>query len=94
MIARIPIAHLHGGEATECVIDESIRHSLINSRICTLSPLKPIYRHRVIRLGEQPERVFQVGGLGIDCILRLELLDREALEAALAFKLRPRNLCW
>ncbi|MFW6258824.1 MAG: UDP-N-acetylglucosamine 2-epimerase, partial [Halochromatium sp.] len=91
MIARIPIAHLHGGEATEGLIDESIRHSLTK-----LSHLHFVaaeaYRDRVIQLGEQPQRVFQVGGLGIDNMLRLELLDRDALEAALAFKLGPRNL--
>jgi len=91
MIARIPIAHLHGGEATEGLIDESIRHS-----ITKMSHLHFVaadeYRHRVIQLGEAPERVFQVGGPGIDNILKLELLDRAALETALDFKLGPRNL--
>jgi GDP/UDP-N,N'-diacetylbacillosamine 2-epimerase (hydrolysing) len=50
------------------------------------------YRQRVIQLGEQPERVFLVGGLGIDTIKRLPLLDRPALEASLGFKLGSRNL--
>jgi GDP/UDP-N,N'-diacetylbacillosamine 2-epimerase (hydrolysing) len=54
------------------------------------------YRRRVIQLGEQPERVFQVGGLGIDNILRLKLLAREELEAALEFKLASHatSLYW
>ena len=91
MIARIPIAHLHGGETTEGVIDESIRHS-----ITKMSHLHFVaadeYRNRVIQLGESPEHVFLVGGLGIDNILKLDLLDRAALEKALDFKLGSHNL--
>jgi GDP/UDP-N,N'-diacetylbacillosamine 2-epimerase (hydrolysing) len=91
MIARIPIAHLHGGETTEGAFDEAIRHS-----ITKMSHLHFVaaegYRQRVIQLGEQPEHVFNVGGLGIDNILRLNLLARDELEAALNFKLAKRNL--
>lgn len=91
MVARIPVAHVHGGEATEGVIDESIRHS-----ITKMSHLHFVaadeYRRRVVQLGEQPDRVFQVGGVGIDNIKRLTLLDRPALEASLGFKLGTRNL--
>jgi GDP/UDP-N,N'-diacetylbacillosamine 2-epimerase (hydrolysing) len=50
------------------------------------------YRQRVVQLGEAPERVFLVGGLGIDNIQRLELLDRATLEASLDFQLGPKNL--
>jgi GDP/UDP-N,N'-diacetylbacillosamine 2-epimerase (hydrolysing) len=50
------------------------------------------YRQRVIQLGEQPERVFLVGGLGVDNIKRLELLDRASLETALGLKLGKKNL--
>jgi GDP/UDP-N,N'-diacetylbacillosamine 2-epimerase (hydrolysing) len=50
------------------------------------------YRQRVIQLGEQPERVFLVGGLGLDNIRRLKLLDREELEASLGLKLGSKNL--
>ena len=91
MIARVPIAHLHGGEATEGLIDEPIRHS-----ISKMSHLHFVaaeeYRRRVIQLGEQPEYVFNVGGLGIDNILRLKLLERDELEEELNFKLKKRNL--
>lgn len=91
MIARIPSAHLHGGEATEGLIDEPIRHS-----ISKMSHLHFVaaeeYRRRVIQLGEQPEHVFNVGGLGIDNILRLKLLTRDELEEALGFKFAKRNL--
>jgi GDP/UDP-N,N'-diacetylbacillosamine 2-epimerase (hydrolysing) len=91
MVARIPVAHLHGGEATEGLIDEPIRHS-----ITKMSHLHFVaadeYRRRVIQLGEQPERVHLVGGLGLDNIRKLELLDRAALEKSLDFSLGERSL--
>lgn len=91
MIARIPIAHLHGGEATEGAFDEAIRHSITKMSHLHFVAAEE-YRRRVIQLGEQPEHVFNVGGLGIDNIFRLKLLTRDELEAALDFKLAKRNL--
>lgn len=91
MVARVPIAHLHGGESTEGSIDEMIRHSITKMSHLHFVACEE-YRRRVIQLGEPPERVFNVGGLGIDCIQRLKLLTRDELEAALEFKLAPRNL--
>jgi GDP/UDP-N,N'-diacetylbacillosamine 2-epimerase (hydrolysing) len=91
LVARIPVAHLHGGEATEGLVDEAIRHS-----ITKMSQLHFVaaeeYRQRVIQLGEQPEYVFLVGGLGIDNITRLKLLDCAELEESLGFKLAKKNL--
>ena len=91
MIARIPIAHLHGGESTEGLIDEPIRHSITKMAHLHFVAADE-YRHRVIQLGEQPENVFRVGGLGVDNLLHLKLLNRNELEAALDFKLGARNL--
>lgn len=91
LVARIPVAHLHGGEATEGAFDEALRHSITKmSQLHFVATEK--YRQRVIQLGEQPERVFWVGGLGIDNIKRLKLLDRAELEASLDFKLGKKNL--
>jgi GDP/UDP-N,N'-diacetylbacillosamine 2-epimerase (hydrolysing) len=91
MIAGIPIAHLHGGETTEGAFDEAIRHSITKmSHLHFVAAEK--YRSRVIQLGEHPERVFLVGGLGIDAIKRVTLLDRQALEADLDFKFGQKNL--
>ncbi len=91
MIARIPIAHLHGGELTEGAFDDAIRHA-----ISKMSHLHFVaaeeYRQRVIQLGEAPERVHLVGGLGIDNILRLPRLSREELEQSLDFRFGPCNL--
>jgi GDP/UDP-N,N'-diacetylbacillosamine 2-epimerase (hydrolysing) len=91
MVARIPIAHLHGGEATEGVIDEPIRHSITKMAHLHFVAAEE-YRERVIQLGEQPDRVFFVGGLGIDNIKKLQLLGREELEATLGFELGSKNL--
>lgn len=91
MIARIPVAHLHGGEATEGLIDESIRHSITKMSHLHFVAAEE-YQRRVTQLGEQPDRVFKVGGLGIDNILRLKLLTRNELEETLDFNLFRRNL--
>lgn len=86
MIARVPIAHIHGGEATEGAIDEAIRHSVTKMAHLHFVAAEA-YRRRVIQLGEAPERVFIVGACGLDNLARLEALDRRGLEAALGFPL-------
>lgn len=91
LIAQIQVAHLHGGETTEGAFDEAIRHSITKMSHLHFVAAEE-YRQRVIQLGEQPDRVFLVGGLGIDNIKRLRLLDRIELEAALDFNLGPKNL--
>jgi len=50
------------------------------------------YRHRVIQLGEYPDRVFNVGAIGIDNIKRLSLLSRKDTEESIGFSLGERNL--
>lgn len=91
MVACIPIAHLHGGETTEGAFDEAIRHSITKMSHLHFVAAET-YRKRVIQMGEDPARVFLVGGLGIDNLLRLQLLGRSELEASLEFKLGRRNL--
>ena len=84
MFLRIPIGHIHGGELTEGCIDEAIRHS-----ITKLSHLHFVaaeeYKNRVIQLGENPKKVFKVGGMGVDSISRLKLLSKNKLESALNY---------
>jgi GDP/UDP-N,N'-diacetylbacillosamine 2-epimerase (hydrolysing) len=90
-VARIPVAHLHGGESTEGAFDEALRHSITKmSHLHFVAA--PEYQKRVIQLGEQPEKVFLVGGLGVDAIKHLELIDRTSLEAELGFKFGKKNL--
>ncbi|WP_107806764.1 UDP-N-acetylglucosamine 2-epimerase [Nodularia spumigena] len=82
MVSRIPIAHIHGGEATEGLIDEAIRHSVTKMAHIHFTAAES-YRMRVVQLGENPERVFNVGALGLDNFTRLDLLDRASLERSL-----------
>jgi len=91
LVARIPVAHLHGDELTEGAFDDAFRHSITKMSHLHFVAAEE-YRRRVIQLGEQPDRVFLVGGLGIDNIKSLKLLDRAALEASLGFNLGPKNL--
>jgi UDP-N-acetyl-D-glucosamine 2-epimerase, UDP-hydrolysing len=85
MVARIPIAHLHGGESTEGAFDEAIRHSITKMSHLHFVATEQ-YRQRVIQLGESPNQVFHVGGIGIDNINKLKLLGLEELEASLDFE--------
>ena len=86
MIAKIPIAHCHGGEATEGLIDEPIRHSITKMSHLHFTSTEE-YRKRVIQLGEQPNRVFNVGALGIENINKLKLLNKSDFEKSIGFKL-------
>ena len=91
LIACIPLAHIHGGEVTQGAIDDSIRHS-----ITKMSHLHFVanetYRRRVLQLGESPSYVFDVGGLGVDCISKTELISKKKLETDLDFHFQERNL--
>ena len=90
MVALIPIGHIHGGESTEGVIDESIRHSISKMSHLHFVATKT-YQNRVIQLGENPSNVFLVGGLGIDNIKKIKLLNKTDLASALNFKLGEKN---
>jgi len=91
MIARIPVAHLHGGEATEGSIDEPIRHSITKMSQLHFTATEE-YKNRVIQLGEHPDRVFNVGGLGIDNIKKLQLLSKNDFEKLINFNLNKNNI--
>lgn len=91
MIARIPIAHIHGGETTEGAFDESIRHSITKMSHLHFTATNE-YKNRVIQLGEDPSRVFNVGGMGIENIKRLKLLSKDEFEKSIEFKLNIKNI--
>ena len=91
MASKLPIAHCHGGELTEGALDEAIRHSITKmSHLHFVSTDE--YRKRVIQLGENPDHVYNVGGLGIDSINKLQLLDQNELQNALDFHFYEKNL--
>lgn len=86
MIHRIPIAHIHGGELTEGVIDDPIRHSITKMSSLHFTSTEQ-YRKRVIQLGERPETVFNVGALGVENIKNQRLLSKIDLEQSIEFPL-------
>jgi GDP/UDP-N,N'-diacetylbacillosamine 2-epimerase (hydrolysing) len=91
MVAKIPVAHLHGGEATEGAFDESIRHAITKMSHLHFTATEE-YKNRVIQLGEQPDRVFNVGAVGIDNIKNIPLLSRKEFEKSINFKLNKKNI--
>ena len=91
LVAKIPVAHLHGGETTLGAFDDAIRHSITKMSHLHFVAAEE-YRNRVIQLGESPENVFSVGGLGVDSINNLNLLDKEGLESSLGMKFLSKSL--
>ncbi len=91
MIAKVPVAHLHGGETTEGAFDEAIRHSITKMSHIHFTATDE-YRKRVIQLGEHPDRVFNVGAPSIDNINHLTLFSQVEFENSIGFKLGKHNL--
>ncbi|EGF29401.1 UDP-N-acetylglucosamine 2-epimerase [Rhodopirellula baltica] len=89
LFAKIPVAHLHGGETTEGAYDEGIRHAITKMSHLHFVAAED-YRRRVLQLGENPENVHVVGGLGVDAIQRTALLTKP--ELAKTISLGERNL--
>lgn len=86
LMYRIPVAHLYGGEITEGVWDDAIRHAITKLSHLHFTSTEA-YRQRVIQMGEQPDRVFWVGALGIDNIRREKIMQKEELEESMGFAL-------
>lgn len=85
MNAQIPIIHLHGGEATEGLIDEAVRHAITKMSYLHFTSTEE-YRRRVIQMGESPERVFCVGALGVENALHTAFMSKAELEMELQIK--------
>lgn len=90
LIFRIPIAHIHGGELTEGAYDDAIRHAITKMSALHFTSTE-IYRKRVIQLGEQPERVYNVGAIGLDNFRTLKLLSKKEIEKELGLKFTQCN---
>lgn len=85
-ISKIPIAHLHGGELTEGAFDDSFRHSMTKMSYLHFTSTEK-YRKRVIQLGEEPDRVYNVGALGVENALNLKVVGKKELEKKLDINL-------
>lgn len=86
MIMRIPVAHIHGGELTEGLIDDPIRHSITKMSHLHFTASEE-YRKRVIQMGEQPATVYNVGTLGLEGIKNTNLLSNQELSDSIGFNL-------
>ena len=84
-LCRLPIAHIHGGEITKSSIDEVFRHSITKMSHLHFTASHE-YKKRVIQMGEKPENVFTVGGLGVDNIKTTKIYSKEDLEKKLKIK--------
>ncbi len=91
MIARVPVAHLCGGDITAGAIDDSMRHA-----ITKLSHLHFVTNEhaarRVVQMGEAPDLIFVTGNPALDDLVSFDPLHRDQLEAGLGLRLRSRNI--
>lgn len=91
LIMRIPIAHISGGAISEGAFDDAIRHSITKMSQLHFTEAED-YRRRVIQLGEQPDRVFNVGALGVENIKKLPLMSKEEIETDIKFKIDKKTI--
>ncbi|MDI9800216.1 UDP-N-acetylglucosamine 2-epimerase [Citrobacter koseri] len=87
MILRIPVFHLHGGEITEGAYDDAIRHAITKLSYLHGTSTEE-YKNRVVQLGEHPDRVANVGAIGLDHLKRGKFMTVEELSASLNFSLK------
>lgn len=91
MVAKIPVAHIHGGEITEGAMDDAIRHSISKMSQLHFAATEE-YRRRIIQLGENPENVFHAGSLGVENIVNEKLLDKVAFEDSIGFSVDDNTI--
>lgn len=89
-IHKIPICHIHGGESTVGAIDEATRHSITKMAHLHFVANK-LYKKRVIQLGENPKNVHNIGGMGIDVLKNIKLLNKKEIEEALKIRFKKKN---
>ncbi len=77
-IHKIPIAHLHGGEITQGAMDESFRHAITKMSHLHFTSTE-VYKNRVIQLGEQPDKVWNYGAIGVENALNVPVIDKKRL---------------
>lgn len=88
--ARVPIIHLHGGEITEGAIDDAVRNAVTKMSFLHFASTEQ-YRRRIIQMGEEPDRVFNVGAMGVENAMNIALnagvYSKRELEKQLGCKL-------
>ena len=84
MNARIPIAHLYGGDITEGAVDDVVRHAITKMSYFHFTATRE-HRRRVIQMGESPERVFWVGAMSVENACDVKKLSMHDLQEQIAF---------
>lgn len=89
MLQNVPVVHISGGDVTYGAQDDAFRHCI--TKMASLHfPYCEQYRLRLLRMGEEPERVFNVGALGAENIHELKLLSKEELSEKFGFDFKKK----
>ena len=91
LIHRIPVAHMHGGEVTQGAFDESIRHSITKMSHLHFTSTEEA-RNRAIQLGENPDKVFNTGAIGVYNIMHTDFMTRAELETNLGTEIPEKSI--
>ena len=91
LLTNVPVAHIHGGEVTIGAFDDAIRNSITKMSHLHFAATE-ISKNRIIQMGEKPEYVYNVGGLGVDALEHIDLLTKENIEKILGHKFGKKNL--
>lgn len=91
LFARIPVAHLCGGDVTEGAFDDAIRHAITKLSHVHFATNSEAER-RLLQMGESRARVHLVGSPGLDHIRRMERMPRRPFFDAIGMLPRKRNL--
>jgi UDP-hydrolysing UDP-N-acetyl-D-glucosamine 2-epimerase len=86
LMARIPLAHIHGGETSQGAVDESVRHAITKMAVLHFTATEA-YRDRILQMGEDPTHSFAFGAPGLDALNEVSYLTRPELESRLSFAL-------
>jgi GDP/UDP-N,N'-diacetylbacillosamine 2-epimerase (hydrolysing) len=91
MVCRIPIAHIQGGEMTLGAIDDHVRHSITKMSYLHFVTTDEYFK-RVVQLGENPKRVFNVGALNVDSMKKIKTLSQTDLEDEINFSFGRQSI--
>ena len=89
-IFKIPIVHFHGGELTREAYDDCFRHSITKmSEIHFTS--HSIYKKRIIQMGENPKRIFNIGSMSLENVRQMNFLKKKEIETKFNIKFNEIN---
>jgi len=90
-LSKVPLAHIHGGEITQGSLDDGFRHCI--SKMSNFHFVShEDYKTRLIKMGENPKTVYNVGALGVENIYKTDFLKKEELEKILKVNLKKNIL--